>query len=71
MAKIYFKKYKKYIDDGILTLDEAIAKVEVEVPEKWRAEVVEMLIEAYPPIEPVVEEEIKENEEEPKEEIEE
>ena len=43
MVKVYFRKYKSRIDDGELTIDEAIALAEVEVPEKWRAEVVAML----------------------------
>lgn len=43
MAKIYFNKYKKRIDNGEITVDEAIALAETEVPERWRDAVVELL----------------------------
>ena len=43
MAKIYFNRYKKRIDNGEITVDEAIALAESEVPERWRDAVVELL----------------------------
>ena len=43
MAKIYYNRYKKRIDNGEITLDEAIALAEVEVPERWREAVIELL----------------------------
>ena len=43
MAKIYFRRYKERIDSGEITVDEAIALSETEVPTKWRAAVIEML----------------------------
>ena len=43
MAKIYFRRYKERIDSGELTVSEAIALAQTEVPTKWRAAVVAML----------------------------
>lgn len=43
MAKIYYRKYKARIDSGEITLEEAIALVEEEVPERWKAAVIELL----------------------------
>ena len=43
MAKIYFNRYKKRIDNEEITVEEAIELAEAEVPVKWRAAVVEML----------------------------
>lgn len=43
MAKIYFRRYKERIDNGELTAAEAIELARVEVPEKWRAAVIELL----------------------------
>lgn len=43
MAKIYFNKYKKMIDNGELTVAEAIAEAEANVPTKWRNDVVALL----------------------------
>jgi len=43
MAKIYYKKYKAMIDSGEITLAEAIELVNSEVPERWRAAVIELL----------------------------
>jgi len=45
MAKIYYKKYKAMIDSGEVTLEEAIALVNTEVPERWRAAVIALLSE--------------------------
>lgn len=45
MAKIYYKKYKAKIDSGEVTLEEAIALVNTEVPERWRAAVIALLSE--------------------------
>ena len=42
MAKVYYRKYKAMLDDG-MSLDEVIALVEVEVPDKWRQTVIDML----------------------------
>lgn len=47
MAKIYFKNYKKLIDNGTLTFEEALADVEAKVPERWKADVIAMLEEEY------------------------
>ena len=43
MAKIYFRRYKERIDNGEITVAEAIALATEEVPSKWRESVVEML----------------------------
>lgn len=43
MAKVYFRKYKARIDAGEITLEEALALVDEEVPERWRAAVKELL----------------------------
>ena len=43
MAEIYFRRYKERIDNGELTVAEAIALAQTEVPEKWRAAVIELL----------------------------
>ena len=43
MAKIYYKKYKAMIDSGEITLTEAIELVNSDVPERWRAAVIELL----------------------------
>ena len=43
MAKIYYRKYKQRIDSGELTLEQTLALVDAEVPERWRAEVKAML----------------------------
>ena len=44
MAKVYYRKYKARIESGELTLEEAIALVETEVPDRWRQEVITMLM---------------------------
>lgn len=43
MAKIYAKKYQKMVDNGELTLAEAMALVDKEVPSKWASEVKDLL----------------------------
>jgi hypothetical protein len=43
MAKVYYRKYKARIDAGEITVEEAIALAETEVPERWREAVIEML----------------------------
>ena len=43
MAKIYFRRYKERIDSGEITVVEAIALAETEVPAKWRQAVIELL----------------------------
>lgn len=43
MAKVYARKYQRMIDDGEITLDEAIAKVLTEVPERWQEQVIALL----------------------------
>lgn len=43
MAKIYFRRYKERIDAGEITVAEAIALAQTEVPAKWRDAVIEML----------------------------
>ena len=43
MAKIYYNRYKKRIDNGEITVEEAIALAESEVPERWRDAVIELL----------------------------
>ena len=43
MAKIYFRRYKERIDNGEITIAEAIELTQTEVPTKWRVAVIEML----------------------------
>lgn len=43
MAKIYAKKYQKMIDDGEVTLAEAIELVRADVPARWQDEVIALL----------------------------
>ena len=43
MAKIYYRKYKARIDAGEITLAQALALVDTEVPERWRAAVKALL----------------------------
>lgn len=43
MAKIYFDRYKKRIDNDEITVQEAIDLAQTEVPTRWRADVVSML----------------------------
>lgn len=43
MAKVYYRKYKARIDAGEITLDQAVALVQEEVPERWQAAVVALL----------------------------
>ena len=43
MAKIYFRRYKQRIDNGEITVAEAIELAEEEVPAKWKAAVIDML----------------------------
>lgn len=43
MAKVYFNKYKRMIDSGEITVAEAIEMAGVDVPEKWRSAVIELL----------------------------
>ena len=47
MAKIYFRHYSAMIDNGEITLEQAIELVNEEVPTKWRQTVIDMLNEAY------------------------
>ena len=42
MAKVYYRKYKAMLDDGT-SMEEVLALVNAEVPEKWRSQVVELL----------------------------
>lgn len=43
MAKIYFRRYKERIDNGEITVAEAIELAQTEVPAKWRSAVIKML----------------------------
>lgn len=43
MTKIYYDRYKKRIDNGEITVEEAIALAQTEVPTRWRADVIAML----------------------------
>lgn len=43
MAKIYYDRYKKRIDNGEITVEEAIALAQTEVPTRWRTDVISML----------------------------
>lgn len=43
MAKIYFDRYKRRIDSGEITVEEAIALARIEVPTRWRNDVIAML----------------------------
>lgn len=47
MAKIYFKRYKKRISDGEITVEEAIELVAEEIPERWHEDVIAMIKENY------------------------
>lgn len=49
MAKIYYRRYKARIDAREITVKEAIALAEEEVPEKWREAVIELLEESGEP----------------------
>ena len=48
MAKVYYRKYKVRIDRGEITVEEAIELVGVEVPERWRESVIELLTQDEP-----------------------
>ena len=43
MAKIYYRRYRERIDNGEITLEEAIILAGYEVPAKWRAAVIQLL----------------------------
>ncbi len=43
MAKIYYRRYKERIDDGDITVAEAIELARQEVPERWRQAVIDLL----------------------------
>ncbi|MBR5386436.1 MAG: hypothetical protein IK142_02530 [Clostridiales bacterium] len=43
MAKIYYNRYKKRIVNGEITLEQAIELARIEVPEKWRNDVIALL----------------------------
>ena len=43
MAKIYYRHYKERIDAGEITVEQAVALAETEVPERWRAAVIDLL----------------------------
>lgn len=43
MAKIYYRKYRQRIDAGEITLAQALALVDTEVPERWKAAVKALL----------------------------
>lgn len=45
MAKIYYRRYMERVNSEEITIDEAIALAEEEVPTKWRAAVI-LLLEA-------------------------
>ena len=47
MAKIYYRKYHERIKSGEITLEQALLLVETEVPERWRNQVKEMLLENH------------------------
>nr|AHF24069.1 hypothetical protein [uncultured bacterium Contig643] len=49
MAKVYFRRYKARIDAGEITAEEAIALAREEVPERWRAAVIDLLEEYEAP----------------------
>ena len=43
MAKIYGKKYVEKIHSGMMSKDQALADVDINVPARWRAEVKEYI----------------------------
>ena len=43
MAKIYFNRYMTRVNDGEITLAEAITLAGEEVPERWREAVIALL----------------------------
>jgi len=44
MAKIYYRKYLSRIESGEITLEEALALIDYEVPRKWHDAVKELLL---------------------------
>ena len=48
MAKIYYRRYRERIDNGEITLEEAIILAGYEVPVKWRAAVIQLLVNDRP-----------------------
>lgn len=62
MAKIYYRRYRERIDNGEITLDEAIVLAGYEVPKKWRQAVIDLL-EADRPVDPEPETQSGEGEE--------
>ena len=43
MAKIYYRRYKERIDQGEITVDQAIELARTEVPTRWREAVIALL----------------------------
>lgn len=43
MAKIYYRRYKERIDQGEITVDQAIELARTEVPVRWREAVIALL----------------------------
>lgn len=43
MAKIYYRRYKKRIDQNEITIDQAIKLAHTEVPAKWQDAVIALL----------------------------
>lgn len=43
MAKIYYRLYKKRIEENEITLEKAIELAKTEVPERWRDAVIKLL----------------------------
>ena len=47
MAKIYYNKYRKMIDDGTVSVEEAIVLINQQVPEPWTKQVEKMILADY------------------------
>lgn len=47
MAKIYYNKYRKMIDDGTVSVEEAIELINQQVPEPWTEQVKKMILADY------------------------
>ena len=43
MAKIYYRRYKERIDQGEITVDQAVELARTEVPVRWREAVIALL----------------------------
>ena len=47
MAKLYYKRYKKRISEGEVTIDEVINLAMLEIPDRWKEDVIALIRENY------------------------